>query len=445
MEKKKVGIFIQWGFHELRSVILSGLAKDLNSKYEAVIYTFDKESKLYQAYLEEAGCEYKYLDKNLFNVSISKIDSVNQSIRKAYMRINGVGNFRNYAKPKDLSPQDSFKGNKLVWGAFSYLTRKILPAKYKNEDLINLFKNEGLTDILMAGYSNINNQVIAFSAQAANIKVWSLVNSWKDLYTNDFVSFTPDGLFTWSDTMSKNYISHNPHLKDKVITIGNPAFDIFYNFKPFNTISFYENKYGIKQSAKIFVYTMINPVVTQAEHLTIELIYKSLTLQLKTGWHLLIRKNPLHDDTKYVELEKLENLSFMQHFWEWDAKKDLAVQEKEGEKEWYDMIYYSTCNISVASTVSMEFLILNKPVINISFNGAGDEDENLKRFSEAPYYKSLCNEPNVFIANNIKEFNEIIMNFSSNYIFDTKFQLSKYFKSDQPSIHSILPSSKIYK
>ena len=441
MEKKKIGIFIQWGFHELRSVILSGLAKELNSKYEAVIYTFDKDSKLYQSYLDEAGCKYKYLDKNLFKLPISKIDSINQSIRKAYMRINGVGNFRNYAKPKDLSPLDFLKGNKLVWNVFSFLTRKNLPAKYKHNELISFFKKEGLTDILMVGYSNINNQVIAFSAQAANIKVWSLVNSWKDLYTNDFVSFTPDGLFTWSDNMSKNYVAHNPHLKDKVITIGNPAFDIFYNFKPINAISFYENKYGIKQSAKIFVYTMINPVVTQAEHLTIELIHKSLTLQLKSAWHLLIRKNPLHSDTNYLKLEKLENLSFMQHYWEWDANKDLAVQEKEGEIEWYDMIYYSTCNISVASTVSMEFLILNKPVINISFNETGMEDENLKRFSEAPYYKNLCNEPNVLIANNITDFNQIIINFTNIYVFDTQFQLSKYFKSDQRSIYAILPSS----
>ena len=441
MEKKKVGIFIQWGFHELRSIILSGLAKELNSKYEAVIYTFDKDSKLYQSYLAEAGCKYKYLDKNLFKQSISKIDSINQAVRKAYMRINGVGNFRNYEKPKDLSTQDFFTGNKLVWNISSFFTRKALPVSYKNDELISFFKNENLTDILMVGYSNINNQVIAFSAKAANIKVWSLVNSWKDLYTNDFVSFTPDGLFTWSDTMSKNFISHNPHLKDKVITIGNPAFDIFFNFKPFNTISFYQNKYNIKEGAKIFVYTMINPLVTQAEHLTIELIYKSLKLQLKTGWHLLVRKNPLHPDTSYADLEKLENLSFMQHYWEWDAKKDLAVQEKDGENEWYDMISYSACNISVASTVSMEFLILNKPVINICFNETGKEDENLKRFSEAPYYKNLCKEPNVFVADNIKEFNEILLNFSSNYIFDTRFQLSKYYKSDRPSIYSILPSS----
>ncbi|MCW3093144.1 MAG: hypothetical protein JWP81_4213 [Ferruginibacter sp.] len=438
-QQRKVGIFIQWGFHELRSILLSGLAKELNSKYEAVIYTFDKNSILYQSYLEEAGCAYKYLDKSLFKVLPSRIDAVNQSIRKAYMRINGVGNFRNYERPKDLSSIDFLKGNKLVWNVSSFLTRKTLAVKYQNEDLIQYFKEEGLTDILMAGYYDINNQVIAFSAKESNIKVWSLVNSWKDMYTNDFVSFTPDGLFTWSDNMAKNFVSHNPHLKGKVKAIGNPAFDVFFGFKPIREKSFYELKYGIKPGAKIFVYTMINPLVTNGEHFTIRLIYQSLKAHLGNDWHLLVRKNPLHHDAKYTELEELENLSFMEHYWEWDALKDLAVQEKAGEDEWYDMIYYSACNISVASTVSMEFLIAQKPVINIGFNGTGNEDENLKRFSEAPFYRNLCKEPNVFICNTIEQFNKILINFSTDYIFDKRFQLNEYFKSGNKSIYSILP------
>ncbi len=440
VQQRKVGIFIQWGFHELRSTVLSGLASELNSKYEAVIYTFDKNSKLYQSYLEESGCSYKYLDKALFDADVAKLDAFNQSVRKAYMRINGVGNFRNYEKPKDLSFKDYFKGNKLVWRLFSFLTRKVLAAKYKNKNLAQFFKQEGLTDILMVGYSNINNQVIAFSAQAVEIKVWSLVNSWKDLYTNDFVSFTPDGLLTWSENMARNYQDHNPHLEKKVFTIGNPAFDVFFNFKPVHDMSFYELKYHIKPGANIFVYTMINPLVTQEEHLTIMLIYEALKLQINTNWHLLIRKNPLHNDLKYPELGMLENVSFMQHFWEWDANIDLAVQEKEGEREWYDMIYYSTCNISVASTVSMEFLLMKKPVINIGFNGTGKEDENLSRYSEAPYYKNLCNEPNVFIANTIEQFNHTIIKFSSSYIFDERFQIKKFIKADQKSIYSFLPS-----
>ncbi len=439
-QQRKVGIFIQWGFHELRSIVLSGLARELNSKYEAVIYTFDKKSKLYESYLEEADCAYKYLDKKFFDTDVIKLDAFNQSVRKAYMRINGVGNFRNYEKPQDLSLKDYFKGNKLVWSVFSFLTRKVLSTKYKNKNLVQFFKEEALTDILMVGYSNINNQVLAFSAQEAGIKVWSLVNSWKDLYTNDFVSFTPNGLFTWSDEMSKNYLHHNPHLYNKVLTIGNPAFDVFFNFEPVYEISFYELKYNIKPGANIFVYTMINPLVTKDEHLTIMVIYEALKRKLNTNWHLLIRKNPLHNDMEYPELDKLENVSFMQHFWEWDASKDLAVQEKEGECEWYDMIYYSACNISVASTVSMEFLLMKKPVINIGFNGTGHEDENLSRYSEAPYYKNLCNEPNVFIANNIEQFNHAIDKNLGGFIFDQRFQIKKYIKADQKSVYSFLPS-----
>ena len=439
-KQRKVGIFIQWGFHELRSIVLSGLARELNSKYKAVIYTFDKNSKLYQSYLEEADCSYKYLDKTLFGADVAKLDAFNQSVRKAYMRINGVGNFRNYEKPKDLTLKDYFKGNKLVWRLFSFLTRKVLSAKYKNKSLTHFFKEEGLTDILMVGYSNINNQAIAFSAQAADIKIWALVNSWKDLYTNDFVSFTPDGLFTWSENMSRNYLVHNPHLKEKIITVGNPAFDVFFNFKPVQDISFYEIKYNIKPGANIYIYTMINPLVTNEEHLTIMLIYEAMKSKINTNWHLLIRKNPLHNDMKYPDLCRLENVSFMQHFWEWDANNDLAVQEKEGEREWYDMIHYSTCNISVASTVSMEFLLMKKPVVNIGFNGTGREDENLSRYSEAPYYKNLCNEPNVFITNTIEQFNQTIIKFSGNYLFDERFQIKKYIKADQKSVYSFLPS-----
>jgi hypothetical protein len=290
----------------------------------------------------------------------------------------------------------------------------------------------------MVGYSDINNQVIAFSAKEAKIKVWGLVNSWKDLYTNDFVSFTPEGLFTWSDNMAENFVTHNPHLEGRVKAVGNPAFDVFIGFKPVHERSFYESKYGIKQNSNVLVYTMINPMVTSEENLVISLIHQSLKANLSHDWHLLVRKNPLHHNTSYPELEALDNLSFMEHYWQWDPTKDLAVQAKDGEIEWYDMIHFSSCNISVASTVSMEFLVSKKNVINIGFNGKGCEDSNLVRFSEAPYYKTLCDEPNVFICNSIGQFNSVLANFSDMFVFDNRFLINEYFKAEQKSVDTII-------
>lgn len=435
---KKVGVFIQWGFHEIRSVILSGLVTKLNTKYETVIYTFDKGSLLYQSYLENAGVAFKYLDPENFDVKIFRFDAVNESIRKAYMRKNGVGNFRNYETPKNLSKIDYLKGCNLIWSLSSKITRYCSAKKYKNKNLTEFLLKEGITDIFLGGYSHINNRLIAFSGQEIGIQIWSLVNSWKDLYSNDFVSFSPKGLFTWSDSMTKNFKLHNPHLQENVYSIGNPAFDIFFDFKPVHAIEFYNLKYGISPEAIIFIYTMANPLVTEDEHLSILLVYEALRKNVTRNWHLLIRKNPCHNQREYSELEALENVSFMEHYWEWDPAKDLAVQRKEGEIEWYDMIHFSTCNISVASTVSMEFLVSKKIVINIGFNGTGYEDENLVRFSEAPYYKTLCDEPNVFICNSIGQFNSVLANFSDMFVFDNRFQINEYFKAEQKSVDTII-------
>jgi CDP-glycerol glycerophosphotransferase (TagB/SpsB family) len=67
----------------------------------------------------------------------------------------------------------------------------------------------------------------------------------------------------------------------------------------------------------------------------------------------------------------------------------------EGQTEWLDLIYYSVANISVASTVTIEYLVMNKPVINILYTNDDNRHPEFVRLFNSPFYGTLHNRKDV--------------------------------------------------
>ena len=194
-----------------------------------------------------------------------------------------------------------------------------------------------------------------------------------------------------------------PYLKKSNFVIsGNPTFDILIGVKPSQNREFYAEKYGLPVNSKWLLYTMMPVGLVIDEIDTIQFVAQELIKKhSEEEYTIIVRKNPTHKVADFKGLDLLDNLVIADHYCTYDKEKDMIIQSIEGENEWLDLLQFSTLNLSVPSTVTLEFLALRKPVFNLEFNSLNKIDNRVTQFFEAGFYRHL------FKDNRVKRFKNI--------------------------------------
>jgi len=411
-DKRRTFAFIFQCSIEYRSLLLSGLYEKLIKHHNIILLSKECSSKNLDEYSKYYKLNTHKLDKEYFIHPMLKIENLALASRKARHRIKKIGNFGYFTNDRKLKWTDYIIGNSLIFRILNAIAVKKIYKHYLRKDIQSIYQNLNITDVILCGYSNAGNKLFAINALESNINVWITLNNWKDLYVNNFIPFIPNKIFAWNNTMIKEYLERNPHLTQKHFSAtGNPAFDRFYKYNPKFSRNYYENKYGIQPKQPMILYTLLAPDVYPFEIDIIRLLSKTIKKNYseeKTTPLLLLRKNPMDEVTS--DKEKIEeNIIFAEHYFEGSKEKAIFIQSIEGESEWLDLIYHANIVVNVASTVTLEALMLKTPVINIEFNGNGNNELVLKKFTEAPFYAPLLNRPDVKVCKNIREF-EIVFN-----------------------------------
>lgn len=388
---------------EYRNLLLSGLADELSKDSKVtILYRNGLFPDFREFFDEEVIMHYPYADVE-GALKRSKLENYFHYVRKARMRSKGIGIYKNYnPNYNENKVFDFIIGNDVFYNIFRKVVTNEINDTYFHEPLKKLLKHHGITDIIISGYSSINSMAFGITALALGLNVHVLINSWKDIYINDFIPFQATSIFTWSENMKSQYKLLNPHIKaDSIYTIGNPIFDRFYDFTPRNSREYYESKYKLLKGSPFILYTMLDPRRYPDELKVLDLIAKSLDKKNK-NLKIVIRRNPF-DSSSTVEDYFKDNprVVVADHFSKRDDENDFFIQSLEGEIEWLDLLYFSEAVLGVASTVAVEALLLKKKVLNISFGKNGKTCERLKQMNLAPFFTELYNREDVTLVNDL--------------------------------------------
>jgi hypothetical protein len=416
IQKKNLAILLEFGFHEIKKYIHSGFAQKLSEHFNIIWLAIDKGNREFDNYFRSTDYPVVYISRQAFPQTDSKTETHNLSIRRHWMVRKNLGAFHNYSIVRGKTFKSTIIGSGLLKKIFEYKTLKLTKSMYSSKCFKETFQQYEIDHVLATGYDSTFAKSSFITANELGIKTWYLVNSWKDLYINNFIPFDfLNGIFVWSDQMKCDYLFHMSYLdKEKIHVSGNPTFDVFINSKPHYSRDYYARKYNIEKSADWLLYTMMPPGLVSNEIDTIILLGKEL---LKT-WSaqekiILVRKNPNHSSDDFVTLELPENIIVAEHFCTFDKRQDMIIQTPEGEKEWIDLLHHCSLNLSVPSTVTLEFLALKKPVLNIGFGPDGNPDPRFRQHFEAGFYRHLfMTESNVKKILKIEEFLKELTAFS---------------------------------
>lgn len=411
MPKKNIAIILEFGFHEIKKYIHSGFANELSKSFNITWFALNKGCELFDQYFKNTGFPIVYFDTNDFAQSPTRLEKINQKVRRNWLIKEELGAFHNHTIVTNSTWKTTLIGNSLSKKILETRTISHVYKNYFNEKLAQSMKEHEITHLLTTGYSSSFAKSMVITAQRSGIDVFYVVNSWKDLYIDNFIPFKKiKGIFVWSNEMKEDYLKHMPYLaKENFIVSGNPTFDILLNESTNKSKEYYATKYSISPSAKWLLYTMMPVGLVPDEIDTILLTAKKVSSDLMNDdYVILVRKNPTHTQYEFDDIKLPENVRIVEHYCSYDKKSDMIIQTKEGEEEWVDLLNYCDVNLSVPSTVALEFLLLHKPVLNIAYNSKEELDPRVNQFFDAGFYRPLLNGGQVLKISNPAELIEFL-------------------------------------
>lgn len=408
--KRKVGLYISLGI-EVNNLVLSGLASKLQTEADVVALT-NYNSLMLQTLLKP----YRIKEENISFCKLKEqtrtvIEGYFLSSRRAHLGIKGIKTFALWKETRNIRLRDYVKGSRLMYSILKYLTFKENRQHYFNPVLAKFLTTNSFTDIVMQGYSAPDMMSIAITAEQMGCKTWVINWGWKDFYINELIPFQPAGFFTWNNRYRKLYLTHNSHIApEKVFAFGNPAYDSFFNHKPANSLEYYADKYNFDITNPIILYTLINPDAYAEEESMIDQIAQILHQNGLDKVTLLLKPNPMDKTIKRFNkvINHYENVILLDNLWEYDKKNNFNLLTHDAKVEWLDLLFYCQATMNVPSTVTIESLIMKRPVINIGFGALPEDDKKIMRFAEASYYRDLFKRNDVMLAKAAKEVSNMI-------------------------------------
>lgn len=406
-------IFIYYGI-ELNNFYYSGFLDQLKEKANIIILTPHTNLEIIKK-LKETNFKIIYIKLQKHKAGF--LEKFFLSSRRARLRINGINPFGWQGNTRKKKYSDYLIGNIFVYKIIHIVYQKIIFRKYFNKELSKVFKKNYITDVIMQSYSSAQSIEIGITSNHSKIKTWLINWSWKDFYTNEYLPFEINKFFTWNKEYKYLYSKFNKHINlGKIKAIGNPSFDVFDNYKPKKNLTYYSQKYNFDSTKKIIIITLINPKVFPNENELLKRIFEEIEIKFNDIVFLL-KPNPMdsNSDALKNEFENI-NVILLENLWYYFEKLNFNCITFDAITEWLDLLFYSIGTINIASTIIIESLLMQKPVININFGNNVTETDFIQNFLNAPYYKKIILRNDVLVANNISEMVKYIQNISDNKV-----------------------------
>ena len=413
MSRRKFAFYISLGI-EANNLLLSGLATQVHKDADVeVLSRYD--SRLLKELSDRMNIHLTVIDAfDLMQYQRPRLENYFLGSRRARLRLNGIKTFSLSAHTTDLRFKDYFLGNAAIYTLLDVLTRKKIRSHYYNPALAEYLRQNAFTDLVIQSYNAVDRVSVIVTAQVVGCRVWVMNWGWKDFYINEFIPAVPDGFFTWSDKYKALYGKHNRHIpKGNIHAFGNPSFDRLHAYEPVRPLTFYAEKYGFPADQKIVMYTLVNPEVFDDEPAVVSKIAAKIN-ECFDDVIILLKPNPMDNALhKWDPVAARSNVFLLENLWEYDQENNFNLMTVEARDEWYDLLYYSVVTMNIASTVTVESLLLGKPVINIGFDREDAFEDTMHRLLDAPYYAECLARDDVLVAETVGEVPSLLENIFS--------------------------------
>jgi hypothetical protein len=243
---------------------------------------------------------------------------------------------------------------------------------------------------------------IIHAANHCNIKTCTFLFSWDNLTSQGRVNPKYDYYFSWNSKIRDDFFKIYPHIqKDRIFVTGTPQF--INHFKN-TTILSKQNLYKslkLKDNERFFLYSSGMSHHMPYEPYVVERI-ADIIYKIDPSIKLVVRTYAKDRFDVFDELkEKRKDIIIPDVKWE----KNYQTPLMEDHKVYVSLLKNCIAGINVASTVSLELCMLDKPVINVGYDPPGKDvyPYDYKKFYSYDHYKPIIESGAIDLAENEKE------------------------------------------
>jgi len=248
--------------------------------------------------------------------------------------------------------------------------------------------------LVTTGYSSPRLQPAIHTAWNLGIPVIALTNSWKDVHVRRRVPNGLDILGVWNEDLAADARIFNPRLgADQVQVTGSLHLAGLKAVTKFPDRREFCESHGLDPGLPVVCYSAAAPNAVVDEGSIVGRILHELRSGENTrNYQVLIRSNPMGGADRFDALTGAHSgVAVQMPRWSWDPIADWCAPDLEDLTLWRAVIEHSIANISIPSTVTLEFALFRKPVVNVVFDAVHPEEKSSSnhRFWDAPFYYTV--------------------------------------------------------
>jgi len=249
---------------------------------------------------------------------------------------------------------------------------------------------------------------LIYAAEKEKIRTSSFIFSWDNLASKGRMAGNFDYYLVWSDLMKAELIQfYSRILEDQIKVVGTPQFEPYVMPEYKSTKEQFHKRFDLDPELKTICFSCGDVSTSQNDPLYIECIARAIEKgEIGEELNFLVRTSPAEEPARFQYL--IDKFPFIK----WNFPKWILVREHHPEP-WSQrvptgeditdlrmILEFSDLGINMCSTMSLDFMKFDKPVINPVFGNGINGLYNDQRFLNYAHYKRVVESNSVFIAKN---------------------------------------------
>ena len=250
-----------------------------------------------------------------------------------------------------------------------------------------------------------------YAAQQLKIPTSTFIFSWDNLASKGRMLGAFDFFMVWSKLMKDELLYFYPKVSTEMVKIvGTPQFEPYVMLKYQSTAASFYAKFLLDAHLKTICYSCADVSIGANDPIVIRVIANAIrNNSIETKVQLLVRTSPAEDDSRFrIIREEFPEII-------WNVPKWILTREEHAEswsqrvpaeediKDLRSILENVDLNINMCSTMSLDFMLFDKPVINTAFGNLGNGLYNDQRFLNFGHFKKVVDSQAVTIAKNETE------------------------------------------
>lgn len=246
------------------------------------------------------------------------------------------------------------------------------------------------------------------AARKFQIPIVGMVRSWDNLSSRSgLIQIVPDLLLVWNKYLygHAKTIQHLPMSRVKVV--GAPQYDWFVKKEVMMARDAFLARFKINPAKKVILFAGIGNFLAPHEPEVVEMLADAMEQGKVAGDTAMIFRPHPHFLTERDRIAKLPHVVFDDGIADYTGKERSSWEmDQEKFAHLINSLYHADVVVTTASTITMDAVIFDKPVVCIAFDGRSKEsywNSVLRYYRDYTHYRSISETGGFKVAYSIEE------------------------------------------